>query len=332
MTWETETREQVLFISPEGNIHTALWRANDRSIEKKLGIFDPPKFRGSFIQDMDIKSTSYPLTIYFEGFDHYKKANKFFDSMKNEVGQWQVNHPTKGNLVLQLVSAKELINPIENANYTAFDTEWLEPANVNILILPDEFAALALLEIINAIADAITQLKQLRADLYAAVQAIANMVNKISGLANSVMSELAITNSMINDEWNQAKNSLDTLITTFQTDPTDPETLEDLGNAVINVIAIPLQANSNYDIRFDYYNTFLAKMIAETPAGTGPEDYNKALFYELGIVGVMISASRIIITSEFKTRSEIISAMEKVTTLYNDCINSLDEIQERFSA
>ena len=98
MTWETQTNPEIKLISPELNTYIALWKNNERSLEKKLGIFDPPKFKGSIIQDMDVKSVSYPLTIYFDGFNHQKTADNFFKSCQNEKGQWEITHPVKGRL------------------------------------------------------------------------------------------------------------------------------------------------------------------------------------------------------------------------------------------
>ena len=330
MTWETQTNPEIKFISPELNVFIALWKNNERSLEKKLGIFDPPKFKGSIVQDMDVKSVSYPLTIYFDGFNHNKTADKFFKACQNEKGQWEVTHPTKGQLILQLVSVREVIDPTETGSYTMFETQWLEPANIERLISAPELGALVLLEILDAIADGIAQLQQLRSDLYAAVQGALNMINKVAGLANTVMSELAATQNLINDAWNEAKNTLTNLLTIFKSDPTNEEIQNKIGQALIDVVSIPLEANDNYDTRIDYYDELANLMYSEAPTGSDPEDYNKALFFELSMIAILISGARIVVTSNFKTRSEIISAIEKVQESWNDIIASIDGIQENF--
>jgi hypothetical protein len=330
MSYENQTRESIIFISPESNFYTALWKNNDRSVEKKLGIFDCPNVKGSFIQDMSTKSTSYPLTVYFDGLNHYDTANKFFKSLKDEVGQWEITHPTKGQLILQLVSAREVTDPVDAAAFTMFETQWLEPANIERLISADELGFEALLSCLNAIEDGILQLQQLRSDLYAAVQGALNMINTISGLADSLFAELAATENIVNDAFNQAKNTLSSASTSFQADPSNTDLQADVANAMIDVISVPLESNSEYDTRIDYYNNLLTELKSVKPTGNTPEDFNKALFYEIGIIGVLISTSRIIVTSEFKTRVEVLSAIEKVTQIYNDCITELDSIQELF--
>jgi len=187
-----------------------------------------------------------------------------------------------------------------------------------------------LLEILDAISDGIAQLQQLRSDLYAAVQGALNMINKVAGLADSVMSELAATQNLINDAWNEAKNTLNNLLSVFQSDPTDPEIQGEIAQALIDVVAIPLEANDNYDTRIDYYDELANELYSEAPTGSDPEDYNKALFFELSMIAILISGARIIVTSNFKTRSEIISAIEKVQESWNDIIASIDGIQENF--
>lgn len=345
MTWETQTNPEIKFISPELNVFIALWKNNERSLEKKLGIFDPPKFKGSIVQDMDVKSVSYPLTIYFDDSNdytdlklsslakrgnHYSKAEAFFKACQNEKGQWEVTHPTKGVLILQLVSVREVIDPTETGSYTMFETQWLEPANIERLITAPELGALVLLGILDAIADGIAQLQQLRSDLYSAVQAGLNMINKVAGLTNTVMSELAATQNLINDSWNEAKNTLTNLQTAFQSNPSDPDIQGEIGQALIDVVSIPLEANDNYDTRIDYYDELANELYSQVPTGSDPEDYNKALFFELSMIAILISGARIIVTSNFKTRSEIISAIEKVQESWNNIIASIDGIQENF--
>lgn len=330
MTWQSQTREYILFVSPENNVFSALWKNNERSFEKKLGQFDPPKFRGTYVQDMDVKSTVYPLTVYFEGATHYSTANKFYDALFKEKGQWEITHPTKGVLILQLVSAREIINPIDDGNFTGFETQWIEPANIERFISAPELGVLVLLEILNAISDGIAQAQQLKADLYSAVQSAINTMNQITGFVDSVMSEIAALQTLINDSWNEAKNSYDNLITAFQTNPFDTDTIEELSQSVVDIISIPLEASDSYDTRMSLYNELSENFYTLAPGNTGFEDYNRIVFLEIGIISVMISYSRIIVTSNFTTRVQVINAMDNLTTFFNDLINFIESVQERF--
>lgn len=330
MSYESQVSEQILFLSPELNVFSALWKSGDRSGSKKLGIFDPPKFKGSIVQDMDVKSTAYPLTVFFDGFNHIKDGAKFFKALESEKGVWDVGHPVYGSLRLQLIDYKQVNDPTGDAAVTTFETNWLEPALPESLISSPELGALTLLEALDAIEDGLLQLQQLRTDLYSAVQSALNTINKISGLSNTVMSELAATQNLINDSWNEAKNTLETVKTTFQADPSDPEIQAEIGQALIDVIAIPLEASDNYDIRIDFYDELANMSYSSAPTGSSAEDYNSALFFELSMIAILISGARIIVTSNFKTRSEIISAIEKVQESWNNIIASIDAIQDNF--
>jgi len=330
MSWLNQTREYITFLSPEDNVFVALWKNNERSVEKKLGIFDPPKFKGSIIQDLDVKSVSYPLTIYFDGPSHYDTANKFFKACQDEKGQWEVTHPTKGGLILQLVSVKELINPIDDGNFTVFETNWLEPANIERLVSPDELANSVLLKTLNAISDGITQIQQLRSDLYSAIQAAANMINTIANLAKNAFSEIAATEQIVNDAWQSAQSSVTALLAIFQADASDTDNQANVSNALSDVVTLPLETNDDYSSRNSFYSDYTDSLLAAAPLGNTIEDFNKVIFMEFSIITILVSMCRIIVTSTFKTRSEIIIAMDNLTVRFNDTINALETIQENF--
>lgn len=330
MTWESETNDIITLISPELNFFTALWIENERSGEKKLGVFDPPKFKGSIIQDLGVKSTSYPLTIYFDGPFHYKDCEKFWKSLSEEEGQWEVIHPTKGSLILQLVTYREIIAPTTSGNVTAFETTWLEPANIERLITTPEIGALVLLEILTGIQDAIVQINQLKSDLYSAVQSAINVINQAAGFVDSVLAELAALDALVNDSWNEAKAALSNYVSQFQSDPSDPDIQADLSAALVDVISIPLESVDSYDTRISLYEEYAENLYTLAPTSDTPEDFNRALFLELSLISTLISYSRIIVTSSFATRAEVIAAMDNVTAMYNTIFNLLDSIQENF--
>jgi prophage DNA circulation protein len=330
MSWANATRDQILFTSPNYNIFSAKWKNNERSGEKKLGIFDPPKFEGSIVQDMGSKSTSWPLTVYFEGLNHYAEANRFWDALEKERGQWEVVHPTKGKLILQLVTYKESINPVDDGNFTTFETTWLQPANIERIMSSDELIVETLLAAMNAISDSVTQFKQLRADLYSAVQSLCNMLNAVAGLANSTMSELTASNVIVNDSWSESKSSLSSAINAFKADPSDPDKQEAVANASVDNITIPLEVSTDYDSRISRYSDLADKMTLIMPTAIDTDDYNKSIAMELTISAVIISISRIIVTSNFTTRTQIITAIEKYTAIFNKTINALESVQSLF--
>jgi len=330
MTWVTSTRETIIFISPELNTFSALWKNNDRSGEKNLGIFSAPDMNGEIVQDKGRKSVKYPLTVFFEGFNHYTEANKFFKALGDEKGQWEIIHPTKGSLILQLIDYKELIDPVGTGNYTVFETNWIEPANIERLIAPDEFGALLLLEILDTISNAIAAVQQLRADLYSAVQSALATIDKVKRLTDKIMSEYAATQDLINDAWNQAKETLEIMQEEFQEVASDPEVVEDLLDAFFDIITIPLQAGDDYTTRTALYTELIDAIITSAPTETTPEGYNASLFHEFAMVSTLCALCQIIATTNFSTRTEVVNAIDNLSLKFTEVIESLETIQDRF--
>lgn len=330
MTWVTSTRETIIFISPELNTFSALWKNNERSGEKNLGIFSAPDMNGEIVQDKGRKSVKYPLTVFFEGFNHYTEANKFFKALGDEKGQWEIIHPTKGSLILQLIDYKELIDPVGTGNYTVFETNWIEPANIERLIAPDEYGALLLLEILDTISNAIAAVQQLRADLYSAVQSALATIDKVKGLTDKIMSEYAATQDLINDAWNQAKETLEIMQEEFQEAASDPEVVEDLLDAFSDVITIPLQAGDDYTTRTALYTELIDAIITSAPTETTPEGYNASLFHEFAMVSTLCALCQIIATTNFSTRTEVVNAIDNLSLKFTEVIESLETIQDRF--
>lgn len=330
MTWQTSTRETIIFISPELNTFSALWKNNDRSGEKNLGIFSAPDMNGEIVQDKGRKSVKYPLTVFFEGFNHYPEANKFFKALGDEKGQWEIIHPTKGSLILQLIDYKELIDPVGTGNYTVFETNWIEPANIERLIAPDEYGALLLLEILDTISNAIAAVQQLRSDLYAAVQSALATIDKVKGLTDKIMSEYAATQDLINDAWNQAKETLEIMQDEFQAAASDPEVVEDLLDAFFDLITIPLQAGNDYTTRTALYVELIDSLITAAPTETTPEGYNASLFHEFAMISTLCGLCQIIATTNFSTRTEVVNAIDNLTMKFAEVIESLETIQDRF--
>lgn len=330
MNWDTATGTEIVFVSPEGNTFQALWRGNDRSIEKKLGTFDAPKVRGTYVQDMDTKSVPYPLTVYFDGPTHHKTSDDFFKSLQRERGKWDIAHPTKGLLQLQLVSAKEVIAPVENGNFTIFEMEWLEPAALDRIVSAAELGALSLLAVLDAIDNGITQAQQLKSDLYAAVNAAANLINKVAGIINSAMAQLAALENVTMDAWETAKSELESALEKLISDPTDTDNLTALCQAMADIVTIPVDASSDYSTRFSEYSDLADSIFVEAPSGNSVYDYNRVVFLEMYVISILGAICRIIVTSDFVTRKEIVSAMDNLTTVFDNCINTLESVQKEF--
>lgn len=328
MSWENELKEEIEFLSPNFNLFTAKWIGGERSGEKKLGIFDTPNADGSIVQDLGTKSTRYSITCYFDGLFHNSTAKDFYDALSEEKGQWQIIHPVKGPLILQLSSFRELIEPINDGNYTTFETEWLVPANIERFLTPDALASSILSDALILIEDSLLVLQQLRADIYSAVQSAINTFNKIAGFMDKIIAELSATDALLQESYLAAKAAFDSALDNFGVDNSDPS---DVGTSMIDMSSATVDSSTDFVERFNAYESVIEETLTLAPGMTTPDDYNTVVTQEFGITVALISIAQTVATSEFQTRSQVIQAMDYITDLLNNTISSLDEIQDIFS-
>lgn len=329
MSWLNELKDEIVFKSPNGNNFYALWRQNESRFEKKLGIFSIPKFNGDIVQDMGSKSLYYPITAYFDGMSHNRDAKEFIESLSTEFGQWEVVHPVKGPLILQLISCREIMNPVDNGNYTGFEMEWIKPANLTRLISLEELAAAIISAVLVLAEDLTTQLKQIRSDAYATIQSVINTLNKIAGFMDSVISEIAATVALAQESYNSARAAFDNAIENFGIGNSDPS---DIASAMVDMATAPLQATTDFTTVYTGYSTLTADIITLAPENTSDEDYNVAQSQDFGVSVSLLAIGQSITTSVFASRSEIISAMENLKTVFDDSVNAMDLVQDAFSS
>lgn len=327
MSWENETRTEVKFTSPELNTFYALWRNNERTFEKKLGMFDPPHFQGTIVQDLGVKSTLYPITCYFDGMYHHRDADAFYKALFNEPGQWEVIHPVRGPLILQLVSVRENMDPTGNGNYTEFETQWIEPANVERMVSITELLSDALTTIMALADDAGTLLEQLRSDIYSAIQAAANIFNKIAGAMDSLTSGLSATSAIAQDSYQSFRAAFTSAISAYGVD--DPDST-DVADALVNMALAPLDADTDYGSRQNAYSDMADAVFALAPESTTTDDYNKCVAIEFGVTLALMATAQIAVTSEYRSRAEVVAAMDGVTDFFNSVVARIEIIQDMF--
>jgi hypothetical protein len=325
MSWENEVKDEIVLKSPDGIEFSAKWRKDPRVTEKKLGIFSIPKFDGDIVQDMGIKSTIYPLTIYFDGMFHHFFSNLFQQALKQR-GQWEVVHPVEGALILQPIKFTENIDTIDE-NVTEFQTEWIEPANVERLVSPDELASSILSTALVLIEDAATLLRQVRADAYALINATTTIINKIGGAMDSIIEELTATKAALYDNYQDAKAAFNSALVNYGIGD-DPD---EIAEAQTDMMLIPTEASSDFSTRYSYYERLSETILEFVPETITKEDYNTIVGLEFGATLTLLAVAEITATSEFNSRSEIISAIENLTSILNNTINAIEEIQDNFS-
>lgn len=325
MSWANEVKDEIVLKSPDGNEFTAKWRSDPRTSEKKLGIFNIPKFDGDIVQDMGVKSTIYPLTIYFDGMFHHFFANRFQQALK-ERGQWEVIHPVEGALILQPIKFTENIDSVEE-NVTEFQTEWIEPANIERLISPEEFAS-SILSTIQTLAEDITAiLGQLRADFYDLVNSTVSIMNSIGGFMDNIIQELTATKAIIYESYQDANAAFNSALSNYGIG-SDPD---EIATTQIEKAMIPVDVSTDFPVRYSYYERLSESIFELIPDTTTEEDYNKIIGLEFGVSLSLMAIAKITATSEYKSRPEIINAIEKLTSIFNNTITEIETVQENYS-
>jgi len=327
MTWTRNVREKIELISPNGASYQALWRGNERTFDKKLGRFDIPRFKGTIVQDLGPRSWEYPLTIFFEGSDHDEQADEFLTTLYEEDGQWEVLHPTKGTIALQLVSVSEAIQPIENGNYTEISTQWVEPANVDILLSTQELETSILDQIIQAQKDFISGLQSLRSAAYATVQAAINAFQKVTGFANKVLGELTKTVALVQDTFNSISSSLTAAIAQYDISNTDPGTI---GALLQQLVGEPANVSTDFATRKSYYDDFITEAETVFTDNVTEEDINTAIVTEFSILSAFTVFCNICVTSEYNSRADVVTVMNSLADTFQSIVVSLDEQQDKY--
>jgi hypothetical protein len=327
MAWQDRISPVIKMISPNKQTFEAKWAGSNRQVEKKIGQFNYPKFQGTITQDLDVVSTIFPMTIYFDGRDHDKEANSFLDAFKQN-GQWEVIHPLSviGQIVLQPVSIEIIDDPIRSANVTAINIEWIEPANIDITLTSDFLSTSILDDALEAVEAAADTFAEIRQTAFAPIQAVRNVIDKTTTIVNTATGTLSQTVAEINAEVNQITRSINDLL-----DATILAPLE-IANSIYQLTNIPSLVSDNFQARYEFYKDAIDELLdlSITENQINESGYNTVKAQEMSLSMQAITIATITATSEFKTRSETVDAIQKVIEVANDIIENLDTQQEYF--
>ena len=324
MSWRDRLRQTIELTSPDGNIFEAAWQGNSRSMDKKLGLFEFPKVKGTKVQDLDIGSARYPLTIFFSGEDNDKESDRFFKACK-ERGVWNIIHPVKGSLNLQLISVAENIQPVESGNLTQFDTEWIEPLEDSAV--PSAFQLRSTIdsqidEINSTVSDQIgSNILQKTAAQVAAFKAT---VDAVVASVEKFLAPIYEIQSEINAQILSIKRGVNTLLTAPVLD------VISIAGQIQAMIQLPALAVADINSRVEAYQNFISAALGLSPETAKTKDRNIVAVQELALTSGLASISFISSTGELSSRLQAIELIEANTQLFKDIIDTLDATQELF--
>jgi prophage DNA circulation protein len=325
MTWKNRLRENIILISPEGTSYTAEWRGDTQSKKKSLGQFKYTKIKKTIVQDLDIESTTHPITIFFTGndcdiisLDLYKKCD--------ENGHWKITHPTDGDLEYQLYSVERINNPIESGNIYQINLEFIEPADDSLLISKAQIA--------GKINDSINNLNESSASQYSnnlrtsqgALAANQTSINNIMRSADNKLGSLTGGDSSLSSRLDTINRSIsDTLGAT-------PFNAETLASQVQEYIQIPMLTARDLKNKIKAQIGFISDILGLTPESNYESDININNSNELALMAALAGLGKSIISSDlFDVKKDIINTTIDFSNLLIDVTDNLDEIQNSYS-
>jgi prophage DNA circulation protein len=326
MAWDERVNSVIEMISPEGDIYLPKWIGNDRSFSKKIGQFTFPGVDGTEVQDLGITGIKYPLTVYFDGHDHDIIAEDFSESLKQN-GLWQVQHPTKGSLQLQLLNSSEGIQPVTNGNQTPFQLEFLEPNESQIIESLQNLKSQVLTasDLTNE-----SGLEQFANKVSIAtangVTAIKNTVSKVTTAANNILGPLAQINGAVNSTFNAIQNGIDEILSATVLD-----TLA-LAGQIKALIQTPALVTTSFQSKFERYNELVTELFTIDTTDKDGAGQNTFSIKELSVVSAMVVIGTISVDANFKTQTESITSIDNMTTMLNSIVSNMDIDQEKFLA
>ncbi len=324
MSWLTRLAGSIILTSPDGNVFEALWRSNERSLEKKLSIKNYPKVKGTHIDDLDVGSWTYPLTIFLHGADHDIEAERFAKSLE-ERGRWDIVHPTKGALNLQLVSATETVDPVENGNRTIFNTEWIDPISPAVTISTPQLANQVLIQtdVVNELSS-----EQFNNNI---VQNTASEINAIQETTNKLTAKIEKNLSPLYENVSELNAQITTIISGIQ-DAVSQTTIDVVGLAgqIQTFAQLPVLAVDDITARLNAYGGLILDTLGLAPSDTDTEAKNSMAIIELTLASTIVAMAQTGTTGTLATRSQAVESAESISDKFIEITDGLDNIQKGF--
>jgi hypothetical protein len=327
MSWQDRTRPLIKLVSPSGAAFEPYWQGNSRNMAKKLGIFNLPRIRGAQVQDLEVAAGLYPLTLFFEGADHDLIAEQFFIACR-ERGRWQVTHPVKGLLALQLVSVSEGVDPVSSGNITKFETEWIEPLDPSSVKSPVQLAAEAQLQVQEVNDRAAEQFDTvLTTGLFPAKTGAVEIIREYFDIYDNTLSELVNSSEAVRDRVSSVYRGI---IDAISQPAINGITL---AAQIQEWIQLPVLASSDTEARLESYKNFIDRGLAETRKIVVGDDYtrNTASAHELLLTAGLTAVAQVSVSGTFETRPVAVEAALEVSGQFITVTDRLDEVSELFT-
>jgi hypothetical protein len=325
--WEERLQGIIEMTSPEGTTFEAKWRGDPRRHDKKLAIFYYPKVKGNVVQDLDINSTIWTLTFYFDGENNDVQASQFFEATK-QSGTWDVTHPVHGFVELQLMEIEEVDNPTESGNITEFVGTWIEPIDPDLLVSTRELA-----DTVGSQSDALDEsaLEQFANKVSTATEAARNGIEKgVNGVEN-ISDAILDPISQISDEVFLTQNAIrDAIRDTMNATVLRTRSLAGEIQALhTNPARVPRDAKEQTKSYSNVIESLGQGLASTSGPQIGTAEINNTLVVELAMSAAVSGLATAVLNniSTVKTRTQALGLITDVSNAFENLTTLLDGIQ-----
>lgn len=324
MSWLDRVQGTIELTSPDGEVFSAKWVGNTRSVEKKVGIFTYPKFDGAVGQDLGLAGTRYPLSLHFDGPDNDLESSRFFDAFSAR-GTWQIQHPTKGMLTLQPLSVAENIEPVDSGSITVFNTQWLQLVSPASVLSTAQLAAYIRSQSRNVDDVSLSQMTEAAEQRSVEeVNAIKNTTETTLATYDKTIASLLETSGELAAEAAGIRRGIaDTLSTT-------PLDLTVLGGQIQAVMRTPSKVTGDILQTLKPFADFIDQ-VSVLPDEEADQNYlNILAIREIFLTSANSSMALVGAAGILDTRAQALEAAELLALQFQTITNSLDGAQVQF--
>lgn len=328
-SWLTRLREEILLMSPAGDIFTARWRGSARTIPNKLGIHTFFGIAGAKLQKGGTGPEIYDLSIVFGGVDNDRHAAAFMQVFKDTSTMdedWQIEHPTKGPLFGTFITVTENDFPVDSGNMTIITCPFI----INLPDTKEESAAQA---------QAVAYSQSLQLNDTAAGQfddiAILDFADEVQAVITGVqkgISTVRSTLSVINSADPGIATEIESIITginnTLSQDTIDTLTLSRQTQALVQTYGLGQEsATAAVEMFTGFINEFIS-LVPDQPTSDG---ISTTSVTELFVTAALTAAGQAALIGGITSRQEALTVVNNLTDLFNTVTDGLDDIQQLYN-
>ena len=320
-TWQDRLQESITLTSPKTQTKFVCdWAGSEMSADKRLGKFSYPLSIGTVVQDLGLSGFDMSFAVYFEGPNNDADSWKFLLACA-EYGTWDVIHPVRGKLKLQLVKVAAKDDPIASGNITVVDTSWIIPASLDTQQPTPALGGLIDSTVSDVSAGAATDMTRFQATL----ANIAAAYGSVKTGLDSVKGAITNVNAVFLNGYGQIQSGIAALSTDVLSIAGQTVNLLQLPGLMIGSMAAQVSG-------FIASGQSILGLAPQTPGINPGSDYAQACGVELVALSITCAIANSVISTPPLTRSEAIATIDNLLAWWSQIQTTLDGTQSAFAA